>query len=274
MTSVSSMFSLSVGKKMIMGLTGLFLVSFLFVHLSGNLLLFKADGGVSFNEYTRFMTTNPIIRVMEWVLFAGFIFHIIYAAILTRQNRKARPVAYAYNGGKSGSSTWFSRNMGLSGSVILAFLIIHLVMFWGKYKFGDATTQVSIEEAYTMAYKVKQDIALGSNATLVESGTYVDLEEYLLLKENNQTNQMVKGISMTEVVKASFGEWYIVIFYMLSMVLVAFHLNHGFQSSFRTLGLMHKKYTPLISKAGTAISIVLPLIFAAMPLVFYIRSIS
>lgn len=274
MTSVSSMFNLSVGRKMIMGLTGLFLVSFLFVHLSGNLLLFKSDGGVSFNEYTRFMTTNPIIRVMEWVLFAGFIFHIIYAAILTRQNRKARPVAYAYKGGKGESSSWFSRNMGLSGSVILAFLIIHLVMFWGKYKFGDATAQVSIEEAYSMAYKVKQDIAYGSDAEFVESGTYVDLEEYLLLKEDNRANEMVKGISMTEVVKASFGEWYIVLFYVLSMVLIAFHLNHGFQSSFRTLGLMHKKYTPLIQKAGMAISVVLPLIFAAMPLVFFFRSIA
>lgn len=274
MTSVSSMFTLSVGRKLLMGLTGLFLVSFLFVHLSGNLLLFKSDGGVSFNEYTRFMTTNPIIRVMEWVLFAGFIFHIIYAAIITRQNRKARPVAYAYKGGKGTSSSWFSRNMGLSGSVILAFLIIHLIMFWGKYKFGDATAQVSVEEAYTMAYKVKQDIMHGSEEILVESGTYVDLEEYLFLKEEGRASQMVQGISMTEVVKASFGVWYIVLFYILSMVLIAFHLNHGFQSSFRTLGLMHKKYTPLITKAGTAISIVVPLIFAAMPLVFYIRSIS
>ena len=271
MTSISSMFSLSVGRKVVMGLTGLFLVSFLFVHLSGNLLLFKSDGGVSFNEYTRFMTTNPVIRVMEWVLFAGFIFHIIYAAILTRQNRKARPVSYAYKSG-SGSSSWFSRNMGLSGSIILAFLIIHLVMFWGKYKFGAATTEVSIEEAYTMAWKVKEDISYGADQAMVESGTYVDLEEYLLLKEAGRADEKVSGISMTEVVKASFGEWYIVLFYVLSMVLIGFHLNHGFQSSFRTLGLMHKKYTPLISKAGTAISIVIPLIFAAMPVVYFIRT--
>jgi len=268
------MFSFSVGKKLVMGLSGLFLVSFLFVHMSGNLLLFNTDSGVAFNTYTRFMTTNPIIRVLEWVLFAGFIFHIIYAALITRQNRKARPVAYAYAGGKGESSSWFSRNMGLTGSVILAFLVIHLVMFYGKYKFGDSTAQISIEQAYAEAWKVKQDIALGEDPTFVKSGSYVDLEEYILLKEAGRLSEQVPGISMTEVVKASFSEWYIVLFYVLSMVLIAFHLNHGFQSSFRTLGLMHKKYTPFITKAGTAIAIVLPLIFAAMPVVFYIRSLS
>ena len=120
-----------------MGLSGLFLIGFLLAHLSGNLLLFKNDDGVAFNEYTKFMTTNPLIKVAEWVLFGGFIVHIVWAIRLSVENKKARPQGYAYSGGKSGSSTWTSRSMTLTGLIVLSFLVIHLAMFWGAYKFGE-----------------------------------------------------------------------------------------------------------------------------------------
>jgi succinate dehydrogenase / fumarate reductase cytochrome b subunit len=129
-------FSSSIGRKIVMSITGLFLCSFLVVHLIGNLQLFKDDGGNAFNIYSHFMGTNPIIRVMEFVLLAGFVFHIWDAVALTRKNKAARPVAYAVNHSEQNSS-WSSRNMGLLGTVILVFLIIHLYNFFIPTKTGS-----------------------------------------------------------------------------------------------------------------------------------------
>ncbi len=268
MSAFSSLIDRSVGRKLVMGLTGLFLVSFLFVHLGGNLLLFKSDNGLAFNEYTRFMTTNSVIRVMEWVLFGGFIAHIVYAAMLSRQNRQARPTGYAYNKNAGKSSTWFSRNMGLTGTIVLLFLVLHLTMFWGKYKFGEGTQQPSITQVYEQAWKVKEEKTLGT-FTLAKN-SYIDQEIYQKLKEAGFQDEKVLATSMTEVVKISFQEWYIVLFYVISMLLIAFHLSHGFQSAFRSLGLVHTKYTPLIMKAGQAIAVVVPLIFAVIPVYYFV----
>lgn len=70
-------------------------------------------------------------------------------------------------------------------------------------------------------------------------------------------------------VAATFSSLPFVIFYVVSMVVIAMHLNHGFQSAFQTLGLNHKKYTPIIKVLGTAYSILIPLGFAIIPVVFY-----
>jgi succinate dehydrogenase / fumarate reductase cytochrome b subunit len=123
----------SIIKKVIMSITGLFLISFLVVHLSGNLLLFKDDGGEAFNAYAKFMSTNPLIGAMEYVLAAGFLFHIVDGIILTIQNRRARPTRYAVTASSPGTS-WTSRNMGITGSVILIFLVIHLKSFFVEHR--------------------------------------------------------------------------------------------------------------------------------------------
>jgi len=139
MSNKKNIFSYSVGKKFIMALTGLFLISFLLVHFAGNLSLFINDGGLAFNKYTLFMTTNPVIRVMELVLVAGFLFHIVDAILLTKENNEARPIKYAqFNPQKN--SDWFSRNMGLTGSIVLIFLVLHLKTFWFEYKFNAIPT--------------------------------------------------------------------------------------------------------------------------------------
>ena len=133
----TGLFSSSLGKKYLMAITGLFLCSFLIIHFLGNIALFTNP--VQFNEYTRFMSSNPIIRVMEIVLVLGFLTHIIDAIILTRANKKAQPVKYAMNKNKS---SWYSRNMGLTGTIILVFLILHLQSFWYEYKFGEVLMTV------------------------------------------------------------------------------------------------------------------------------------
>ena len=133
-----------------MALTGLFLCSFLVIHFLGNITLYTNP--VQFNEYTRFMSSNPIIRVMEIVLVAGFLTHIIDGIMLTRANKKAQPVKYAMD---KKQSSWYSRNMGLTGSVILAFLVLHLQSFWYGYKFGSPayatdSAGLPIKDMYTM----------------------------------------------------------------------------------------------------------------------------
>lgn len=121
---------------MVVAVTGLFLCSFLVVHLIGNLQLFKSDGGASFNIYSHFMATNPIIRTMEIVLLLGFVFHIYQSLYLNRKNNSVRKVPYAYNRPQD-NSNWSSRSMGLLGTVILLFLIIHLYNFFWRARFGE-----------------------------------------------------------------------------------------------------------------------------------------
>src|SRR5688572_1414849 len=125
MSNTSGFLFSSLGKKVVMGATGLFLISFLLVHCFINALIFFNDGGLTFNIGAHFMGTNWLIRAMELVLFFGLVLHIVQAAVLTRENQKARPVGYDKPGG-SVSSSWYSRSMGLLGTLLLMFLIIHL----------------------------------------------------------------------------------------------------------------------------------------------------
>lgn len=143
----------SIIKKVIMSLTGLFLISFLVVHMSGNLLLFKDDGGAAFNAYAKFMSTNPIIGIMEYGLAAGFLFHIVDGFILWVQNRRARPVKYAVQK-PSPASSFASRNMGISGSILLIFLVIHLKNFFVEHRvLGNETPMYDlVAQAFSNPY--------------------------------------------------------------------------------------------------------------------------
>jgi succinate dehydrogenase / fumarate reductase cytochrome b subunit len=126
----------SIGKKTVMAVTGLFLISFLIVHCGINALIFYNDGGETFVAAAHFMGTNPIIRTMEVVLFVGLVLHIYQALLITMENNKARPVKYAVNAASS-NSKWYSRSMGLLGTLILMFLILHL-KFWFYSRFTNS----------------------------------------------------------------------------------------------------------------------------------------
>ncbi len=134
---MSNFLTSSIGKKVIMSLSGLFLISFLCIHLSLNILMIFDNSGDLFNMGAHFMASNPIIKIIEPVLALGFIIHIIWAAILTLQNMKARPVSYTKTN-QGNNSTWASRNMFILGGLVLIFLGVHLFNFWWKIKFaGD-----------------------------------------------------------------------------------------------------------------------------------------
>lgn len=134
MSWFTSALSNSLGRKVIMALTGLFLVIFLIVHLAGNLQLLATDGGKAFNIYADFMTSNSIVKITSFVLYASFIIHIIWSILLTRQNKAARPIGYAKTDPLARS--WASRNMGLMGTLIFIFLVIHLKNFWYEMHWG------------------------------------------------------------------------------------------------------------------------------------------
>ena len=111
-----------------MALTGLFLITFLIVHAGVNSCIFLNDGGETFNNVAHFMSHNWILRFLEIGLFAALILHIIQGLILWKQNKAARPVAYHTNKSKK-NSNWYSRSMGILGTLLLLFLVMHISHF-------------------------------------------------------------------------------------------------------------------------------------------------
>ncbi|MGL1885331.1 MAG: succinate dehydrogenase cytochrome b subunit [Reichenbachiella sp.] len=137
--------SSSVGKKVLMSLTGLFLILFLVIHLAGNLQLLAGDEGRSFNIYAKTMANNPLIQAVSIGNFFFILLHIVVGITLTIKNKAARKIGYAVSTKDSGSS-WASKNMPLLGVITLVFLIVHLMGFWAKAKLGlDVIPSVSYE---------------------------------------------------------------------------------------------------------------------------------
>lgn len=227
-------FTSSIGKKLVVGLTGLFLVLFLVVHCFINGMIVFTDNGETFNHWASFMGTNWIVRVMEIGLFLGLILHIVQGLILWAQNRKARPIRYSVQRPPS-NNRWYSRSMGLLGTLILMFLIIHLYHFWTPSRFGGLLGIHSLQETTLTTY----------------NGQAV----------HNLYAEMV----------TVFQSPLVVIIYVLGMISLSWHLMHGFQSSFQTFGINNKRYSPIIKGAGYAFSIIVPLLFALMPVSIYFK---
>ena len=149
MSKITTFFMSSVGRKLLVALTGFFLCSFLVVHLYVNLFLFKQDGGSTFDVYSEFLATYPLIRPLEWILFAGFLLHAFIGVWLWITNRLARPQAYKVNK-QSENSTLSSRVVFWTGSFIFIFLVIHINTFFITSRFrGTGKTMYEIvKEAF------------------------------------------------------------------------------------------------------------------------------
>jgi succinate dehydrogenase / fumarate reductase cytochrome b subunit len=130
----SELFTSSVGKKFVMGLTGVFLILFLIVHVGVNACIWAEDDGQMFNLAAHFLGSTMVPRILEIGLFAGFLLHIIQAYLLELQNRRKRGVGYAVPMGNKGSK-WYSRYMGWLGTFVLLFLVIHIKQFWIPSRF-------------------------------------------------------------------------------------------------------------------------------------------
>jgi len=258
MSEIKQTFNSSLGKKLIMALTGLFLCTFLIVHLGGNLLLFSHDDGYGFNVYANFLTHFPPIEVIAYLLYLAILVHALYSLILTWQNRKARPVSYAAV--NKSQATWSSKNMGLLGAILFLFIVIHMSDFWYRYKYSG-----------TMGFKeYRTDLATDKTTSVDYIPTSANFEKSVST-ENNIEIVRVKDLHAR--VASSFSNLLYVIFYVIAMGAVAFHLLHGFQSAFRTLGWTHRKYTPIVEFIGTWLfAVIIPIGFALMPVVYYIQS--
>lgn len=227
----SQWFTSSIGKKIVMSVTGLFLISFLVVHVGVNACVFKDafvpdDNGDMFNRAADFMGRTVVIRLMEIVLFLGFFVHIIQGLMLEMQNRNRRKLGYQVPMGNRGSK-WYSRSMGLLGTILLLFLILHWWHFWIPSRF-----------------------------------THAGLDEPALLSNGRVSHNMF------QLMKETFSQWWVVIVYVLACFSLAWHLAHGFQSAFRTLGVHNRRYLVVLNAMGIGFSILVPFIFALMPLSF------
>ncbi len=251
----------SIGKKLLMALTGLFLCSFLIVHLIGNLQLFKHDQGLAFNTYAVFMTSNPIIKFTSYGLYATILFHAFWGLYLVFENKKARPVAYAVTNGNA-NSKWTSRYMGVLGTIILAFIVFHMWGFWAQYKFGETpytqyvTNSITKENIVTPYDKSEYKAVIGKIS-----------EKKFEISQGPLKVLIIKDLY--KVVADAFKNPLIVILYLISMLAISFHLIHGFKSAFQSMGLYHSKYNGIVNALSIGLfGIIIPILFAAMPLYF------
>lgn len=257
MTNFKQFFQSTIGRKLIMSMTGLFLCLFLIVHLGGNLTLFAGDDGYTFNIYAHFMTHFIPVEIISYALYISILVHAWYALMLTVKNRHARPVKYAV--ASKAPVKWASLNMGLLGSIIFLFLVIHMSNFWGRYKFTAGT------------YREYRKDLLTDNITSAVYKPVAPNFEYSVSTVNDTEIVRVKDLYV--IVTQSFSLWWYSLLYLIAMAAVAYHMYHGFQSAFRTAGLVHKKYTPVIQATGIWLfAVIIPLAFASMPIAFYIKS--
>ena len=211
----------SIGKKLVMALTGLFLIVFLLVHCYVNANVLFTDGADHFNRAAHFMGSNILVRIMEVGLFAGLLLHIVQGYKLEVRNRGARKSKYAVSAGNK-TSTWYSRSMAILGTLILLFLIVHLAHFWVPSRFTGLKP--------------------------VEGKDYHDLYGEM---------------------KVVFSSGWVVALYVAGCFSLAWHLLHGFQSAFQTMGWAQSSWKGTINTVGVAFSIIVPLIFAMMPVFMY-----
>ena len=217
-----SLTSSTIGRKVAMALSGLFLVVFLTQHFTINFIsVFSAK---TFNEISHFMGNNPLVQfVLQPILIFGVVFHFTMGFVLEIQNRKSRAIQYVEFKG-SANASWVSRNMIWSGAVVLSFLGLHFYDFW----FPE------------MNYKYIEVLPLDP-ARYYEEMTH------------------------------KFHDFLRVGLYIISFVFLALHLNHGFASSFQSVGV-NNKYSSSIKKFAIAFSVIIPVGFIFIALFHYINS--
>lgn len=216
MSSFARLACSSIGKKVLMAITGAGLCGFLVTHLLGNFLIFA--GPKAYNTYAHALETNPLLPVAEILLLGCFAVHIGLAVWLTWENWDARPVAYAYEGAGLGSSKGgrnaFNWTMLPTGVWILVFIVLHLVTFKFAVKTKDA-----------MGY--------------------------------NDFHALVIQV---------FSDARYAFYYIISMVVLAFHLRHGFLSMFRSIGAYTTTHAEVLDMLATLFAGSIAAGYASLPI--------
>ncbi|HVF96107.1 MAG TPA: succinate dehydrogenase cytochrome b subunit [Flavisolibacter sp.] len=228
----SHFFTSAIGRKIVMALTGIFLITFLLVHVGLNACIFAdwvdtTDNGEMFNKAAHFMGSTIITRILEGVLFIGFIAHIVQGYLIEAKNRTRRGQGYDIKLGSRGG-TWMSRSMAILGTLIFMFLVLHISKFW----WSSRVTQDLQEVTY---------------------GNGVEMHNLFL--------------RMYDV----FQSPVIVVIYIISVLALGFHLWHGFHSAFRSMGVHNKKYLGLLKGLGYGFTVIVCVMFALMPISMFLN---
>jgi succinate dehydrogenase / fumarate reductase cytochrome b subunit len=183
-----------------------------------------------FNKSAHFMGTTVVVRIMEIGLFIGIFIHIIQGYVLESKNLSRRGSSYAIQPANK-TSRWYSRTMGLLGTLLLLFLIMHIYHFWTPSRLGGIA---SIQPLSEVDYDGKP---------------YHNLYAEMLNVFQNPV---------------------IVVLYVLGCLSLAYHLAHGFHSAFRTLGVHNKRYLTMLRSLGIGFSIIVSIAFAMMPVSMFL----
>ena len=222
---MSALVKSSLARKVIMALSGLFLVFFLGQHFVINVTSVIAPD--TFNSWSHFMGYNPLVQyILQPILIGGVIVHFVMGIVLELQNRSARGVVkYAsYKG--SANASWISRNMIITGLVVLAFLGLHLYDFW----------------IHEMSYK------------------------YIEFRPEDPTRYYEETVH-------KFEPFWRTVIYVISFILLALHLLHGFASSFQTMGV-NNKYSAAIKTFTKVYAIGIPAGFIFIALYHHFNQIT
>ncbi|MBC6997477.1 MULTISPECIES: succinate dehydrogenase cytochrome b subunit [Bacteroidota] len=221
---MSGLIKSSIARKVVMALSGLFLVFFLAQHFTINITSVIAPD--TFNEWSHFMGYNGLVQfVLQPILIAGVIVHFVMGIALEIKNNNARAIKYnKYNG--SANASWMSRNMIITGLVVLAFLGLHFYDFW----------------VHEMSYK------------------------YIAGNPEDPTRYYEETVE-------KFEPFWRTVIYVISFVLLALHLWHGFASSFQSMGV-NNKYKSAIQTFTKVYAIVIPLGFIFIALYHHLNPIT
>jgi succinate dehydrogenase/fumarate reductase cytochrome b subunit len=277
----------SITKKIALAAFGLFLLLFLPVHLGINLCLLRDDGGEWYRNASHFMGTNYIVKVFEIVLLASVLLHICLAIYLTIENWLARPVRYKVR--TKTKTPFMSRYMIWTGGIIACFLVLHFINFYFvKLDLVQGKYSASIEQVDKLfqqkAIKLQQG-ELNEKEQAALMAQYQAISQISPEKMDKSQKNMV-NLTKEEVIqycgedfkhvepdfytmsKELFANKTYSLIYLVVFVVLGFHLYHAINSLAQTLGLSHRKYSPIIDWISVFYAVLVPLGFAIIPLWF------
>lgn len=228
----------SLGKKYLMALSGLILVGFVIGHMIGNLQMFLHPDWI--NEYAYKLHTLPygMLWVVRLVLLLAVIVHIVTALLLVIENKKARPQQYAVK--KPFQASFASLTMRYTGLILLAFIVFHILHF----------TVQSVHPEFQELKTELQDV-----------GTIHGVYDKLAAVGKTEVHDVYSMVA----IGFSAQYWYVSLFYIISMVLLAFHLSHGISSMFQSLGFRNQVWRQRLDRAAFVIAWALFVGFASIP---------
>jgi succinate dehydrogenase / fumarate reductase, cytochrome b subunit len=235
----------SLGKKYIMALTGFILVGFVIGHMLGNLQMFLHPDWI--NEYAYKLQHLPygLLWVVRLVLLVTVVLHIVTAILLVLENRKARPQGYVDT--RVLQASYASRTMRYSGFILFFFIVFHIAHFTSK------NVHPEFAEMYT---------SLEGVGTI--HGVYDKLLPAARLA-NPTANPVVHDVYSMVAVGFSPQYWYVSLFYIISMLLLCFHLRHGISSMFQSLGLRNAIWRKRLDNIALALAVIVFIGFASLP---------